>query len=587
MTDEQTAAKRWRRAQLIKYMVLLKKPLILGLIVVFAATVLDLIAPRIIAHILDHEIIPEVGIADTDKFIKLMALYLVTVMISGAFRYLGRIFFSRAAGGAVREIQTDVFTHVQSLPVSYFDSMPAGKVVSRITNDTNAIYTLFMTALSQVLMSIINAVGIYISLSFLDYRLFLLSLLPLPVILAAMVRFKRRQEAITADYRRTVAEINGQINESIQGVEVIQALNRTDKIKGEFAETNKKAYGLGKQLVKLHTRNTWNLITLIQMATTVFFLLYFGVGKISKTYFVPVGSIYVFLSYMELFFSRMINIINRLGSIAHANSAADHLFELMREEKVTEVDGEVDSIRGKVSFKDISFAYKDDYVLQDVSFTVEAGQKVAFVGSTGSGKSTIMNLLMGLYEPQKGQIEIDDKPFEDYAIRALRRHMAMVLQDPYLFTGTILSNITLDNPDISRETAIQAFKEVGGEEFLCRWENGIDTVIREKGSSLSTGEKQLISFARALAQEPSILVLDEATANIDSETERIIQEGISRLEKGRTTFIIAHRLSTVSDADTIYVLDHGRIVETGTESELLALGGLYAEMSAKGVRNGV
>jgi ATP-binding cassette subfamily B protein len=281
---------------------------------------------------------------------------------------------------------------------------------------------------------------------------------------------------------------------------------------------------------------------------------------------------------MNLIYNQANNIIQRLGQLERAKVAADHIFTLLRTEGVPLTDAP-EHLEGAVDFEDVSFYYQDEeYVLKDIRFHLEPGKTAAFVGHTGSGKSTIMNLLFGFYAPQHGTIKLDGKNLHELSLGGARDHMAIVLQDPYLFTGTILTNITLHDDRITEEMALQALLEVGGEEFLERHPLGIHTPITEKGMTFSAGERQLISFARALAKNPAILVLDEATSHVDSQTEQLIQAGIERLKQGRTTLLIAHRLSTIRDADTIFVLDKGRILEAGTHKELIELGGTYLEM---------
>ena len=281
---------------------------------------------------------------------------------------------------------------------------------------------------------------------------------------------------------------------------------------------------------------------------------------------------------MLILFNQLNNAMTRVGDLERARSAADHIFELLDLETVREGTRMAPVSTGRIAFENVTFAYDEEAVLKDINFEVAPGQTVAFVGQTGSGKSTIMNLLFAFYQPQQGRILFEGEPLAELDYKSFRRQMAIVLQDPFLFTGTILSNITLDRAHISRADAERALREVGGGQFLERLEHGLDTEVIEKGAGFSSGERQLISFARALAHNPRILVLDEATSSIDSETESAIQSAMRRLEEGRTTLIIAHRLSTIRHADQIIVLDQGRIAEQGVHDELIAMNGIYRSM---------
>jgi len=308
-------------------------------------------------------------------------------------------------------------------------------------------------------------------------------------------------------------------------------------------------------------------------------LLYFGIGNIRGTNLVPVGHLYLFIDYMIRFFAQMNRAMQHIGNLERARGAADHIFELLDRQALPDDGEKVESILGDVAFEQVTFAYKEDeHVLRDVSFEVPRGTTAAFVGETGAGKSTIMNLLFSFYEPESGRVLIDGHDLTTLNKRSARSHMAIVTQDPFLFTGTIESNITLNRPGLTATHAANALIEVGGDSFLARLSEGVKTEVKERGNEFSAGERQLISFARALAQNPTVLILDEATSHIDTETEGIIQKGIERLSRGRTTLIIAHRLSTIRHASRIYVLDHGKIVEEGSHEELMNKGGIFANM---------
>lgn len=569
----------YRFRKLVGYGLQTKWALLGGLLVTALTVATDLVAPRIVARILDRELIEGVGVRNQTTFLWLVTLYFGVIASSAVFRFFSGLLFQKGAHKVSLFMQEDLFRHVQTLPISFFDSLPAGKVVSRITNDTKDVRVLFQVVLANVSTALLYVIGIYGSLLLLDVKLALIALFPLPLIFWLFRDYRRKSTQYNQVYRSNLSELNASLNENIQGMEIIQAFHKEEQIYETFSAINDTIFGSEVKMTKLESYSSFNAIGALRYLTIGIILLYFGYGYLSGSYPVTIGMLFIFISYMSKIYDNAQNIIQRLGQLERANVASDHIFSLLQQPGILDKSEEPCPIEGEVRFEDVSFYYKDEeYVLKDVSFMVEPGKTAAFVGHTGSGKSTIMNLLLRFYDPQQGRILVDGQWLPELPLKGYRDKVAIVLQDPFLFSGTILSNVTLHNPDITEEMAYQAFLEVGGKEFLDRHPEGMHTAISEKGATFSAGERQLISFARALAKKPSILVLDEATANIDSETEQIIQKGIERLKKGRTTLLIAHRLSTIKDADHIFVLDKGQIVERGTHDELISLGGEYKAM---------
>lgn len=565
--------------KLLEYTKKTKGSLLIGAIFSVGAVLADLIGPYIIGQILDSELIEGIGPRDIRFYILLLLAYYGAVLFASLSRYLAIVFFNRTANGVARHMQEDTFRHVQFLPLQFFDRFPAGKVVSRITNDTKDVRVLFQVVLSQLTTAAIYGMGVYIGLALLDWRLALMALIPVPLALVVFFDFKTKSKKFNYAYRRYLSDLNAELNEHIQGMEIIQAYNKEEEIYEEFEQVNQKVFREGLNFTKLFAYSAYNAMGTIRQLTFAAALLYFGYGAITGAYQSTIGLLYIFINYMTTLFDFGTDVVLRVGELEKARAAADHVFELLQEEPETFGGLQPEGIKGEVAFERVSFSYNGkDEVLKDIDFATSANQSIAFVGHTGSGKSTIMNLLFGYYQPQKGCIRIDGVAFEDYDKRAVRSHMSIVLQDPFLFTGDIYSNITMFDDSIGQEAATQALLEVGGREFLAKQPDGIRTMVQEKGSTFSAGERQLISFARALVQDPKILVLDEATSNIDSETEVYIQKGIERLQRGRTTFIIAHRLSTIKNVDRIYVLDKGRIAQAGTHTQLIQQGGIYKEM---------
>ncbi|HHX30224.1 MAG TPA: ABC transporter ATP-binding protein [Clostridiaceae bacterium] len=584
MKEKKTASGLWR---LTRYAVHAKGPLALGFILTVLTVGLDLVGPYIIARLLDGEIAAGTGIRDSDTFIAMILIYAATLLLSLLARYGGSVYNQTAANRISKVMQEEIFHHVQRLPVSYFDTLAAGTVVSRVTNDTKAVRVFFTTVLSRLLMAGVFALGILAGLLSLDWRLFLMASLSFPLLFFLFRDFRKNSLLFSRRYRRGISRLNASMNENIQGIEVIQAFNRERDMYDSYSRINNQVFRNGLGITRLHAYSGWNATETLNYSMFALALLYFGLGNIRGTSLVPIGHLYLFVDYMIRFFAQMNQAMQHLGNLERARGAADHIFELLDRQALPDEGEMTDSLSGDVAFENVTFAYKEDeHVLRNVSFSIPRGSTAAFVGQTGAGKSTIMNLLFAFYEPEEGRILMDGRDLKRLNKQSVRRHMAIVTQEPFLFTGTIESNITLNRPHLGPDDARSALIEVGGGAFLARLAEGVKTEVRERGNEFSAGERQLISFARALAQNPTVLILDEATSHIDSETEDIIQKGIERLSEGRTTLIIAHRLSTIRHAERIYVLDRGRIAEEGSHAELLAANGLFAHMVDMQTRGG-
>ncbi len=509
---------------------------------------------------------------------QLVGLYAIFLVIS-IFAEFGKTYWLQSsANQVIRKLRTDVYAHIQRLPVYFFDNLPAGKVVSRVTNDTEAIKDLFIAVLSNFSTGIINITGVYIALFLLDVRLGLISLFILPILVLWIVLYRKIATKYNTIIRSRLSEINAIINESIQGMSIVRIFRRQKQLSEEFENLNDDYLKYQNKMLNLNAFTSHNLVNSLRSLSFVMVLWYFGFGSISGNTFVSLGVLYAFVDVLGRLFQPITGMVNQLANLDTSMVSAGRVFELMDEPGETVTDGTMPRYKGNVEFKNVSFAYKKDFVLKDISFEARPGETVALVGHTGSGKSSIINLLFRFYDPQKGTITIDGQKVTDIPKQWIRSHMGIVLQDPYLFTGTIASNVSLGDERISRERVERALREVGADKLLAHLPQGFDEPVIEKGSTLSAGQRQLISFARALSFDPAILILDEATSNIDTETESVIQEALEVLKKGRTTFIIAHRLSTIRSADQILVLHRGEIVERGSHDELMALGGRYFRM---------
>lgn len=569
---------KFRRKKLWEYGKKVRSLIIIGLAFTLINSLLDLLGPYLISLILDGQLIENMGARDYSAYLKLCLGFLVVSLSAGIFRYLSSLAYGVLANRLLYIIRKDVFNHVLGLPISFFDQYPAGKIVSRINNDSQDIKMLFQILLSDILTSLIFSLAILGGLFLVDYKLGLISLLSLPLMFLFLRDYRKKSTIYNRELRKNLSDLNANLNENIQAMEIIQAYNNEDYIYSDFNDINNRVYGEGRKLSKLWAYSSFNITNSLGDLTIALAAFYFASSYL-KLGLVSLGSLYIFIDYNKKLYSQINGLTHRLGDLEKAKSAADQLFELLQVEEYDKASGLVEDFKGDLDFSQVNFSYKaGDRVLKDVSFSVKSGQSAAFVGHTGSGKSTIMNLIYDFYPVDDGEILLDGKNIRDLSMKDLRSQMAIVFQDPYIFKGTIYENISLFDPAISKEDAKNAILDLGAGDFLAKLDQGMDSKIAEKGSGFSAGEKQLISFARALVRRPKLLVLDEATSNVDTETEKYIQFGLDRLKEGRTTLIIAHRLSTIRNVYTIYVLKDGRIVERGNHNYLISLGGIYKEM---------
>ncbi|WP_342500046.1 ABC transporter ATP-binding protein [Bacillus sp. FSL M7-0791] len=511
--------------------------------------------------------------------VQLVLFYLGLLIVAIFFQYGQHYLLQRIANRIIQKMRVDVFEHIQTLPIRYFDNLPAGKVVARITNDTETIRDLYVTVLANFVTSAIYMIGIYIAMFLLNVKLALICLVAVPIIFLWSMTYRKFASVYNHRIRSIISEINAKLNEAIQGMTIIQAFRHEKATQEEFDELNNNHFRYQRKMLHLNSLLSHNLVNLLRNLAYVALIWYFGGASLSATGIVSIGVLYAFVDYLNRLFQPITGIVNQFSRLELARVSSERVFRLL-DEPGTEVEEPVrKKLEGHVQFKDVTFAYNEGKnVLKNITFEAKKGQTVALVGHTGSGKSSIMNLLLRFYDIQQGDILIDGESIYDQSRQTLRKQMGIVLQDPYLFSGTIASNVSLGNEDIKRETIESSLKQVGAAELLKHLPEGFDEPVVEKGSTLSSGERQLISFARALAYDPAILILDEATANIDTETEAIIQRALDVVKEGRTTFVIAHRLSTIKKADMILVLEKGEIVERGSHEQLMQQEGLYAQM---------
>lgn len=502
--------------------------------------------------------------------------YGLILLCSGISNYIRNIYLVKGANEIYVRIQMQVYDHIQSLPIRYFDNIPAGSVVSRITSDVNQIRTFFVSSFIQIMIITLKILFSYVVLFYVDYRFALFMLLLLPIMYFVLKIYNKLTIDSIKGYRRKFSESNGIINENYQNLEVIKAFNREKASIADWNKHNIERYVYWKKLNQVDSLLLHNITGVFRVILFIGIVYYYAYSNFNNNVFgVTLGMVYLFINYTTDIIYRIADFTMGISTYVRAVGAANNIQEILKLEVEKDIDmQEMRNFRGNIEFKNLYFAYnEDDYVLKDINIEIKENQTVAFVGHTGSGKSTIMNLVVKFYEPNKGVLKIGGKDISEYSRKYLRENIAIVLQDSFLFEGTLLENITTSS---DKQLAKKALIQVGGEFIL---ENhSLESKVEVGGSNFSTGEKQLICLARALAKNPKILILDESTANIDSETEQSVGKAITELKQGRTTLIIAHRLSTIKNADNIFVLNKGVVVESGNHEQLLLKDGVYKKM---------
>ena len=502
--------------------------------------------------------------------------YGLILLCSGISNYIRNIYLVKGANEIYVRIQMQVYDHIQSLPIRYFDNIPAGSVVSRITSDVNQIRTFFVSSFIQIMIITLKILFSYVVLFYVDYRFALFMLLLLPIMYFVLKIYNKLTIDSIKGYRRKFSESNGIINENYQNLEIIKAFNREKASIADWNKHNIERYVYWKKLNQVDSLLLHNITGVFRVILFIGIVYYYAYSSFNNDIFgVTLGMVYLFINYTTDIIYRIADFTMGISTYVRAVGAANNIQEILKLEVEKDIDMQrTEDFRGNIEFKNLYFAYnEDDYVLKDINLEIKENQTVAFVGHTGSGKSTIMNLVVKFYEPNKGVLKIGGKDISEYSRKYLRENIAIVLQDSFLFEGTLLENITTSG---DKQLAKKALIQVGGEFIL---ENhSLESKVEVGGSNFSTGEKQLICLARALAKNPKILILDESTANIDSETEQSVGKAITELKQGRTTLIIAHRLSTIKNADNIFVLNKGVVVESGNHEQLLQKNGVYKKM---------
>ena len=541
----------------------------------------DIVAPILMGHIVG---LLE-GNFEMSYLLRAVLIYASILIVSLVCSYVQAIVLQKTGQRIISTIRADLFAHIQSLSQGQLNSMPVGKLVTRVTNDTGAISMMFTNLIVNLIKNIFVILVVLIAMLALNYQLTLMVLCFVPFIFLFTTIFRKFSRRAYRRVKDGTTDINTFLSEHLSGMKIIQSFGAEERKKAEFGTRNRT---LGKSKTgEMLVFSVFRPLVYMLYVSSVLCLLYLSgrgyIRGISVFGQVITSSILVtFYSYVNKFYNPIQNLAEQFNWLQSAFASAEKIFTIF--DMVPEITDAPDAIeltevRGDIEFRDVWFAYKEDeWVLKGVSFKVNAGDTVAFVGATGSGKTTILSLLCRNWDIQRGQILVDGHDIRSVKVASLRRHFGQMLQDVFLFSGTIRSNILLDSEGINDDTVMEACRYVNADKFIDKLPQGLDEAVRDRGTNFSAGQRQLLSFARTIVHRPSVMILDEATANIDTETELLIQDSLERMMKIGTMLMVAHRLSTIRHADKIIVLSHGEIVEEGSHEELVVLGGKYAEL---------
>ena len=573
----EVSGKAWDTAlfkRVMKYVGPYRKTFYLTGFLVLLLAAMAPIRPKIIQHIVDVEI----NNANAEGVL-LFTLFFIGLMVLEAIVQFYQTYLANWLGQTIiKDIRVQLYKHVMSFQLKYFDRTPIGQLVTRTVSDIETIANIFSQGVLVIFGDILKLIAVIVIMLYTNWQLTLISLIPIPILIFATSIFKRVIKKAFQQVRTQVARLNSFVQERITGMKIIQIFNREEVEMERFREMNKLHRNA-------HIRTVWAysiFFPVVEMlsASSLGLLVWWGTKGVLAS-LTTLGELFAFILYIHMLYRPIRQLADRFNTLQMGMVSSERVFKVLDTQSNIQDSGNlhVERLNGDIKFEKVCFAYKDeDYVLRDISFEVKAGETIAFVGATGSGKTSTINLLGRFYEFTEGDIMVDGASIREYELENLRKHMAIVLQDVFLFSDSIYNNITLNNSNISEEAVMEAAKKVGAHEFIKKLPDGYHYDVKERGGMLSLGQRQLIAFIRAYVHNPSILILDEATSSIDTESELLIQKATDVLTEGRTSIVIAHRLSTIQKADKIIVMEAGKILEQGSHQELLAKNGHYKKL---------
>lgn len=547
-------------------------------VLILLTIVLSVLAPSI-PWLISYTINKHVSVNNYQGLINTIII-LVSVLVVQSFIQFATSYLSNWIGQSIiRDIRIRLFKHLLSFHLKFFDNTPIGRLVTRNVSDIETLSEVFSQGIAAMLADLLTLVTLLIVMFTMNWQLALISLIPFPILLISTYVFKEKMKSAFNEVRTAVSNLNTFVQERVTGMNIVQLFNSEKRELGKFTDINQAHRKAHLKTVKYYS--IYFPIADVIGAVSIGLVVWYGARGIVDGFISGPGELVAFIMFINMFFRPIRLIADRFNTLQLGIVSTKRIIDLLDVAESIDKSGTktTENLKGNVSFENVNFAYKDNaYVLKDISFEVEEGQTVALVGATGAGKSSVINLLSRFYEINSGTIRIDGVDTKEFEITALRKKIGVVLQDVFLFSDTIYNNITLNNPDITREQVWDAAKQVGAAKFIEKLPGQLDYNVQERGGSLSVGQRQLISFIRVMVYNPSIMVLDEATSSVDTETEILIQEAIQKLMNGRTSIVIAHRLSTIQEADKIIVLDKGEIQEMGSHTELIQKEGYYKQL---------